>query len=249
MELKVKFSKWSAGLPVAMLNKKTAMKLGVYGQGMISIKSLSRKKELSSVVNTIDGNSLGENEILVSSEIRSRMNLKKGQKVDVNLSQAPSSLKFIKKKLNNQKLSQKEINKIIEEIVDNSLSEAEISLFVGAMYQHGMSMNETIFMIKAILKFGNKLSLDEEFVVDKHSIGGVPGNRTTPIVVSICAANGLIFPKTSSRAITSAAGTADVIETVARIAPIMLMCNPGIKPVMVPAMSPKIIAINSSIII
>ena len=47
---------------------------------------------------------------------------------------------------------------------------------------------------------------------DKHSIGGVPGNRTTPIVVSILAAAGLIVPKTSSRAITSPAGTADTIE-------------------------------------
>jgi len=53
--------------------------------------------------------------------------------------------------------------------------------------------------------------------VDKHSIGGVPANRTTPIIVSICAAAGLIFPKSSSRAITSAAGTADVIESVARV--------------------------------
>jgi len=68
-----------------------------------------------------------------------------------------------------------------------------------------------------MLKHGNKLNLKGEYIVDKHSIGGVPGNRTTPIVVSICSAAGLIFPKTSSRAITSAAGTADVIETIARV--------------------------------
>ena len=56
-----------------------------------------------------------------------------------------------------------------------------------------------------------------KFVVDKHSVGGIPGNRTTLIVVPICAASGLIIPKTSSRAITSAAGTADVVETIARV--------------------------------
>jgi len=59
--------------------------------------------------------------------------------------------------------------------------------------------------------------LKQKFVVDKHSIGGIPGNRTTPIVVAICASAGLTMPKSSSRAITSAAGTADVIETVAKI--------------------------------
>ncbi|MBI5148525.1 thymidine phosphorylase [Candidatus Pacearchaeota archaeon] len=50
-----------------------------------------------------------------------------------------------------------------------------------------------------------------------NSIGGIAGNRTTPIIVSICAAAGLIMPKTSSRAITSAAGTADTIETITNV--------------------------------
>ena len=85
------------------------------------------------------------------------------------------------------------------------------------MYNKGMNFQETIYLIKAILKTGNMLSLRNKYVVDKHSIGGIPGNRTTPIIVSICASAGLIMPKTSSRAITSAAGTADVLETVAKV--------------------------------
>jgi thymidine phosphorylase len=82
-----------------------------------------------------------------------------------------------------------------------------------------MNMDETISLIKAILNSGQqlKLRLKNKFIVDKHSIGGIPGNRTTPIVVSICAAGGLIMPKSSSRAITTPAGTADVVETVARV--------------------------------
>src|SRR3546814_5954770 len=58
---------------------------------------------------------------------------------------------------------------------------------------------------------------DAPVVVDKHCVGGLPGNRTTPIVVAIVAANGLLMPKTSSRAITSPAGTADVMETLAPV--------------------------------
>jgi len=218
MELKVKFSKWAAGLPTAMLNKKTAIILGAHDQGMISIKTLSKyPKELFSLVDTIELDSLKDNEILLSSEIRRKMKLKKGQRVDINLAPESKSLAFIKKKLNNKKLSEKEITQIIKDITNNSLSEAEIALFVGAMYKHGMNTKETIYMIKAILKFGNKLKLNRKYVVDKHSIGGVPGNRTTPLVVSICASTDLTFPKTSSRAITTAAGTADVIETIAKI--------------------------------
>jgi thymidine phosphorylase len=85
------------------------------------------------------------------------------------------------------------------------------------MYENKMSFNETIDLIEAFLESGERLSFKGKFIVDKHCIGGIPGNRTTPIVVSICAAAGLTFPKSSSKAITSAAGTADVIGAIARI--------------------------------
>ena len=217
MELKIKILKWSAGLPVAMMNKKTAENIGVHAQDRISIKTFSRKSQDFSTIVDIVEKIVRKNELGVSSEIAQRLNLKRGQRVDVNLAELPDSLEFIKKKLLNKKLSKEEIYKIIEDIVDNSLSEAEIALFISAMHQQGMNFEETIDLIKAILKYGNTLKLNKKIIVDKHSIGGVPGNRTTPIVVSICAAADLTIPKSSSRAITSAAGTADVIESVAKI--------------------------------
>lgn len=106
---------------------------------------------------------------------------------------------------------------IIKDVVNNALSEPEIALFISAIHKYGMNMKEIIYMIKAISKSGSSLRLRNRFVVDKHSIGGIPGNRTTPIVVPICAVAGLTFPKSSSRAITSAAGTADVIEMIADV--------------------------------
>ncbi|PNX47351.1 MAG: hypothetical protein BV456_11125, partial [Thermoplasmata archaeon M8B2D] len=217
MKLKLKFLKWSAGVPVAMLNQKVAAQIGIQTKEMILIKTLSsRPKEATAVVDIV-GNDLKNNEIILSSEIISKMKLKRGQFVDVNIAPVPKSVELIKKKLNNKRLSKKELEQIMRDVVTDRLSEAEIALFVAAMYQKGVNLKETIYLIDAILKTGNRLSIKNKFVVDKHSIGGVAGNRTTPIVVSICAAAGLIFPKTSSRAITSAAGTADVIETVARV--------------------------------
>ncbi len=217
MKLKIKFLKWSAGLPVAILNKKTAEKIGVHPRDRIFIKPFSGNSEkISSGVDIVE-KLVREDEVGVSSEIRKRMGLKRGQKVNISLAQSPRSLEFIKKKLNKKRLSEKEIGEIIRDIVNNSLSEPEIALFVSSVYRHGMSMKETVYLTKAILKSGRMLRLNERLVVDKHSIGGIPGNRTTPLVVSICAAAGLIIPKNSSRAITSAAGTADVIETVARV--------------------------------
>lgn len=217
MELKVKLLKWSAGLPVAMLNKKTAKKMGVHVQDRISIKTLSKSpKEISTIIDTVT-RLIKENEIAVSSELKKRLRLRIGQKVDVGLAQTPKSLIFIKEKLNKKILSEEEINEIIKDIVNNSLSEAEIALFISAMYKQGMNLRETIYLIKAILESGNKFTLGNKTIGDKHSIGGIAGNRTTPIVVSICASAGIIMPKSSSRAITTPAGTADVIETIAPV--------------------------------
>ncbi|MDP2672852.1 MAG: thymidine phosphorylase [Nanoarchaeota archaeon] len=217
MQLKIKFLKWSAGFPVVMLNNKTAENLGVYSKDRIILKTISKPaREISTIVDVIE-EIVAENEILVSSELKEKLNLKKGQFVEVILSPILNSLTFIKKKLNNKRLSQKEIESIIKDIANNALSEAEIALFVSVMYEKGMNFKENIFLIKAILKTGKILKLKNKFIVDKHSIGGIPGNRTTPIVVSICASDGLIFPKTSSRAITTSAGTADTIEVLAPV--------------------------------
>jgi len=213
LKLKVKLLKWNAGVPVAMLNEETAKEMGVRLRDRISIETPS--KEMLTIVDTI-GKLIKKNEIAVSSEIRKRLNLRNKQKVDVNLALPPKSLVFIKKKLNRKKLSKKEIREIIKDIVTNSLSESEIALFVSAMYKYSMTTKETIYLIEAILETGNKLNLKRKYIVDKHSIGGISG-RTTPIIVSICAAAGLTMPKTSSRAITTPSGTADAIETIAKV--------------------------------
>jgi thymidine phosphorylase len=80
-----------------------------------------------------------------------------------------------------------------------------------------MSIKEIIYMIRSMVQTGSKLKFSGKKVADKHCIGGIAGNRTTPIVVAICACAGLTIPKTSSRAITSASGTADVIETISNV--------------------------------
>lgn len=216
MRLKTKTLHWCAGVPVVMLDKKTAGKIGVPTKGRVLLRTISKKpKEVMAITNLVT-KTLGENEIGVSQEIIKRLSLKKHQSLEVILGKTPESIVFIRKKLEGKKLTESEINAIIKDVVDNALSDPEIALFVSTMYKQGMSKKETIFLIKAILQSGNKLTFKKKLVVDKHSIGGIAG-RTTPIVVAICAAAGLTIPKTSSRAITSAAGTADIIETIAHV--------------------------------
>jgi thymidine phosphorylase len=81
-----------------------------------------------------------------------------------------------------------------------------------------MGIAETVSLTQAMVAEGTRLRWPQQRVLDKHCIGGVPGNRTTLIVVPIVAALGLTIPKTSSRAITSPSGTADTMETLAPVA-------------------------------
>ena len=217
MELKIKFLNWSAGLPVAMLNTKTARKIGVHAKDRISIKTLHKKpKETSTILDTVQG-MIKENEIAVSSELRKNLGLKNGQKVKISLSPFPQGAIYIREKLDGKKLDRQEIFTIIRDLVNNALSESEIALFISALHVNGMTTQEIVDLINAFLETGNKFDLKNKTVVNKHCIGGIPGNKTTPLVVAICAAGGLVFPKTSSRAVTSEAGTADFMETIAKV--------------------------------
>jgi len=74
-----------------------------------------------------------------------------------------------------------------------------------------------LFLTQAMVATGERLDWGEPLVVDKHCIGGIPGNRTSLLITPIVAAHGLLMPKTSSRAITSPAGSADSMEVFARV--------------------------------
>lgn len=80
-----------------------------------------------------------------------------------------------------------------------------------------MTTAETLGLTRAMANVGERLSWASPLIVDKHCIGGIPGNRTSMIVVPIVAAHGLIIPKTSSRAITSPSGTSDTMEVLANV--------------------------------
>lgn len=213
MRLKIKSLKFSAGRPVVILNQETAKKLNIRIDNRILIK---KDKEKVIAVVDISKNFLKKNEIAVSREVLQDLKAKQGENVEVELTFYPQSVNFIHKKFNCHPLNKQELRKIIQDIVANALTEVEIAYFVSAISKCGMSVKEIEYMIDAIVKTGKTMRLRGK-VADKHSIGGVAGNRTTPIIVSICSSTGLIMPKTSSRAITSAAGTADVIESIAKV--------------------------------
>lgn len=213
MKLKIKNLNWLAGRPVVILNNKTAKKLNVFVNDRVLL--LGSKKVYAIV--DIFPKLVKSYEIGLSQELSRILKLKNKSEIEVSASGVSDATVLIKKKLNGGSLNKKELEYLISEVVHNNLTEAEIAFFTAAEKLNGMSMKEVTNLTEAMVKTGTKLNFKGKYIADKHCIGGIAGNRTTPIVVSICASAGLILPKTSSRAITSASGTADVIETISNV--------------------------------
>ncbi|WIV68354.1 AMP phosphorylase [Natrialbaceae archaeon AArc-T1-2] len=137
--------------------------------------------------------------------------------VEVALAGTPGSVRYVRKKLDDVELERDELEAIVRDVHENRLSDVELSAYVSGVYANGLSLEETKHLTEAMSAIGERLEWEEPVVADKHSIGGVAGNRTTPIIVPIVAEAGLTMPKTSSRAVTSPAGTADVMEVFCEI--------------------------------
>ncbi len=127
------------------------------------------------------------------------------------------SMSAVRRKIYGETLGPGEIQAIVQDIAAGRYSNVELAAFVAASGGTRMNRDEIAALTIAMVKAGRRLEWPQSLVVDKHCVGGLPGNRTTPIVVAIVAANGLLMPKTSSRAITSPAGTADTMETLAPV--------------------------------
>jgi thymidine phosphorylase len=127
------------------------------------------------------------------------------------------SLSALRAKIYGHTLDDAQWRAIIDDVVAGRYSGLHLAAFVVACAAGTMELRETVALTRAMVDSGQRLSWPHATVVDKHCVGGLPGNRTTPIIVAIVAACGGIIPKTSSRAITSPAGTADTMETLAPV--------------------------------
>ncbi len=158
-----------------------------------------------------------EGEIGICSYTAQVCNLKGECLAEVYPISRPKSVDFIRKKLDGVKYSSYEIKSIISDISKNVLNDLEISAFILASEIVGLSDEELQWMIESMVENGERIIFSKGVIVDVHSVGGLPSNRFPLITVPTVASAGLLIPKTASRAITSASGTADTMEVLANV--------------------------------
>ena len=187
-------------------------------QALSKIEITAGKRHILAVLNVVDDPAIvGPVELGLSEQAFASLGAAQGTQVRVGHPERPISLDAVRRKIAGERLTEADFVAIISDITNNHYSKPEITAFIVASSQNELDRDEILYLTRAMVASGDRLDWREPIVADKHCIGGIPGNRTSMLVVPIVAAHGMLIPKTSSRAITSPAGTADTMEVLANV--------------------------------
>ena len=175
------------------------------------------RRSIVATLSVVDGDWLAENVAGLSESAWASLGAQPGQLVTVTHAPPLDSLSHVRAKVYGNALGGAEFSAIISDVAAGHYSDLHLATFITACAGDRLDLAETVSLTKAMIGVGDRIDWGRPLVVDKHCVGGLPGNRTTLLVVPIVAACGLTMPKTSSRAITSPAGTADTMEVLAPV--------------------------------
>ncbi|WP_018624925.1 thymidine phosphorylase family protein [Kangiella aquimarina] len=176
------------------------------------------ENQIVATINVVDEKVFEPGNAGLSKIAMQRLGVAEGASISVSHAPVVTSLAAVRKKIFGHKLNDEEVTEIVQDISDHRYSDIEIASFLSVCAGSRLDVDEIIALTQAMVACGKRLSWpDSPMVLDKHCIGGLPGNRTTPLVVAIVSTAGLTIPKTSSRAITSPAGTADTMEALTTV--------------------------------
>ncbi|HEX5358197.1 MAG TPA: thymidine phosphorylase family protein [Aquabacterium sp.] len=205
---------------VAYLHRDCAIYRAEGFQALSKVEIRANGKRILASLNVVDDPCIvGVDELGVSEDAFVQLGVESGHPSRISQAEPPSSIPALHRKIAGERLTQDDFRAIVRDIAEHRYSKIELTAFVVASNQGELDREEVYYLTDAMASVGRKLDWREHPVVDKHCIGGIPGNRTSMLVVPIVAAHGMVCPKTSSRAITSPAGTADTMEVLANVEP------------------------------
>ena len=175
------------------------------------------ERRIVATLNIVDGVWLSDGDTGLSEAAWAALQVSEGAPLRVSHAPTLDSLSHVRAKVYGHRLDAGALRAVIGDIAAGRYSDLHLATFITACAGDRLDLDETVSLTRAMVDVGERLNWGHDVVVDKHCVGGLPGNRTTLLVVPIVAACGLMMPKTSSRAITSPAGTADTMEVLAPV--------------------------------
>lgn len=207
---------------VAYLHRECAVVRAAGFQALAKVRVQANGQSIVAVLNVVDDAAIvGPSEIGLSEDGFARLGVAPGHPAQIDHAEPPSSIAALHRKIAGERLGREDLAAIVQDIAAARYSKIELAAFVVATNQFELDRDEVLHLTAAMIAAGQRIDWRRQVgagpVVDKHCIGGIPGNRTSMLVVPIVAAHGMLCPKTSSRAITSPAGTADTMEVLAQV--------------------------------
>jgi len=203
---------------VAYLHRDCAVYRAEGFQALAKVEVYANGNRILAVLNVVDDDCIvTKTELGLSEQAYAQLNLPEGTPVRVDHAEPPRSMDAVRRKMLGERLTAEDMHAIAFEIADHRYSKMEMAAFLVSSAQAGLDRDEVLHLTRAMVDSGDRLDWQEPLVADKHCIGGISGNRTSMLIVPIVAAHGMLIPKTSSRAITSPAGTADTMEVFAEV--------------------------------
>jgi len=181
------------------------------------VKVALNGRSIIATVNVVHNHLFAEGEGSLSESAWNALGARESDEIVLAHAAPVESLSHLRAKVYGRPLDDHAMLEIVRDIVAGRYSDLQLSAFITACAGNHLDLTETVALTRAMVAVGERLRWPAAEVMDKHCVGGLPGNRSTPIIVAIVAAFGLTIPKTSSRAITSPAGTADTMETLAPV--------------------------------
>ena len=201
---------------VAYLHRDCAIYRAEGFQALSKVEVRANGRRILATLNVVDDDCIVQpDELGVSIDAFVQLGVDNGHPAMIAQAEPPSSIPALHRKIAGERLGREDFRAIVRDIAEHRYSKIELTAFVVATNQGELDREEVAFLTEAMAAVGHRIDWHEHPVVDKHCIGGIPGNRTSMLVVPIVAAHGMLCPKTSSRAITSPAGTADTMEVLA----------------------------------
>ena len=207
---------------VAYLHRDCAVVRAAGFQALSKVSVAANGTTISAVLNVVDDARIVDPcELGLSEDAFARLKVAEGHEARIRHAEPPASISALHRKIAGERLSREDLHAMIRDIAQARYSKIELAAFVVATNQFELDRDEVFHLTEAMIAAGRRLDwaglVRGGPVVDKHCIGGIPGNRTSMLVVPIVTAHGMLCPKTSSRAITSPAGTADTMEVLAEV--------------------------------
>jgi thymidine phosphorylase len=203
--------------PVVYMHEDCAVCRSEGFEAQARIKVSVDDRWIIATLNVVSGQWLTPHQAALSESAWTKLNAPAGARAVMSHPEPVQSMKHVRAKIYGDRLMRTEYLEIMRDCVAGRLADIELAAFLTACASRQLDIAETVALTGAMIDVGARLDWGAGLVLDKHCVGGLPGNRTTPIVVAIVAACGYRIPKTSSRAITSPAGTADTMETLAPV--------------------------------